>query len=144
ANDVAGKEKVQEPVSEYDQALKNVLVRMMNQEKEATEQSDNVRREFQAQCNSQSLQEKSSDDKAGDNTANDVAGKEKVQEPVSEYDQALKNVLVDVFSYTFFLVSQPQLLRWESRLQRVRMDLSYVVKVEKQKPITVQNRHHQD
>nr|GEX53976.1 hypothetical protein [Tanacetum cinerariifolium] len=35
----------------------------------------------------------SSDDKAGDNTANDVAGKEKVQEPVSEYDQALKNVL---------------------------------------------------
>nr|GFB56798.1 hypothetical protein [Tanacetum cinerariifolium] len=36
---------------------------------------------------------KSSDGKAGDNTTNDAAGKEKVQEPVSEYDQALKNVL---------------------------------------------------
>nr|GEZ33366.1 ribonuclease H-like domain-containing protein [Tanacetum cinerariifolium] len=36
ADDADGKEKVQEPVSEYDQALKNVLVRMMNQEKEAT------------------------------------------------------------------------------------------------------------
>nr|GEU40676.1 hypothetical protein [Tanacetum cinerariifolium] len=41
ADDVASKEKVQEPISEYDQALKNVLERMMNQEKEATEQSDN-------------------------------------------------------------------------------------------------------
>nr|GEU84666.1 putative ribonuclease H-like domain-containing protein [Tanacetum cinerariifolium] len=58
ADDAAGKEKVQEPVSEYDQALKNVLERMMNQEKEATEQSDDVKKEFQAQCNSQLLQEK--------------------------------------------------------------------------------------
>nr|GEX42952.1 uncharacterized mitochondrial protein AtMg00810-like [Tanacetum cinerariifolium] len=58
AYDAAGKEKVQEPVSEYDQALKNVLDRMMNKEKEATEQSDDVRKEFQAQCNSQLLQEK--------------------------------------------------------------------------------------
>nr|GEV00497.1 putative ribonuclease H-like domain-containing protein [Tanacetum cinerariifolium] len=58
ANDALGKEKVQELVSEYDQALKNVLVRMMNQEKEATEQSNDVRKEFQAQCNSQTLQEK--------------------------------------------------------------------------------------
>nr|GEZ02969.1 hypothetical protein [Tanacetum cinerariifolium] len=31
------------------------------------------------------------DDKARDNTADDAAGKEKVQEPVSEYDQALNN-----------------------------------------------------
>nr|GEX29019.1 putative ribonuclease H-like domain-containing protein [Tanacetum cinerariifolium] len=45
ANDGAGKEMVQEPVSEYDQALKNVLERMMNQEKEATEQSDDVRKD---------------------------------------------------------------------------------------------------
>nr|GEV62096.1 hypothetical protein [Tanacetum cinerariifolium] len=58
ADDAAGKEKVQEPVSKYDQALKNVLERMMNQEKDATEQSDNVRKEFQAQCNIQLLQEK--------------------------------------------------------------------------------------
>nr|GEW54786.1 ribonuclease H-like domain-containing protein [Tanacetum cinerariifolium] len=57
-DDAAGKEKVQEPVSKYDQALKNVLERMMNQEKEATEHSDDFRKEFQAQCNSQLLQEK--------------------------------------------------------------------------------------
>nr|GEX80683.1 retrovirus-related Pol polyprotein from transposon TNT 1-94 [Tanacetum cinerariifolium] len=54
ADDAAGKEKVQELVSEYDQALKNVLERMMNQEKEATEQSNNVRKEFQAQFNTAS------------------------------------------------------------------------------------------
>nr|GEZ62509.1 ribonuclease H-like domain-containing protein [Tanacetum cinerariifolium] len=58
ADDAAGEEKVQEPVSEYDQALKNVLERMMNQKKEATEHSDDIRKEFQAQCNSQLLQEK--------------------------------------------------------------------------------------
>nr|GEW55009.1 putative ribonuclease H-like domain-containing protein [Tanacetum cinerariifolium] len=56
-DDAAGKEKVEEPVSEYDQALKNVLERMINQEKKATEQSNDVRKEFQAQCNSQLLQE---------------------------------------------------------------------------------------
>nr|GFB53521.1 hypothetical protein [Tanacetum cinerariifolium] len=49
ANDATGTEKVQEPVSEKDQALKNVLNRMMNQEKEATKQSDAVRKEFKAQ-----------------------------------------------------------------------------------------------
>ncbi|GKC94298.1 putative ribonuclease H-like domain-containing protein [Tanacetum coccineum] len=58
ADDAAGKKNVQEPASEYDQALKNVLDRMMNQEKEATEQSDAVRKEFEAQCNSQLPQEK--------------------------------------------------------------------------------------
>ncbi|GJY92273.1 putative ribonuclease H-like domain-containing protein [Tanacetum coccineum] len=57
-NDTAGKKNVQEPASEYDQALKNVLERMMNQEKEAIEQSDDVRKEFEAQCDSQLLQEK--------------------------------------------------------------------------------------
>nr|GEU51121.1 hypothetical protein [Tanacetum cinerariifolium] len=57
-DDADGKEKVQEPVSEYDQALNNVLERMMNQDKEATKQLDDVRNEFQAQCNSQLLQEK--------------------------------------------------------------------------------------
>nr|GEX13960.1 copia protein [Tanacetum cinerariifolium] len=49
ADDAAGKEKVQEPVSEYDQDLKNVLESMMNQEHEATEQSNDVRKEFQEQ-----------------------------------------------------------------------------------------------
>ncbi|GJY56586.1 hypothetical protein Tco_0455701 [Tanacetum coccineum] len=48
----------QEPASEYDQALKNVLDTMMDQEKEATEQSDAVRKEFEAQCDSQLLQER--------------------------------------------------------------------------------------
>ncbi|GJY41511.1 hypothetical protein Tco_0428781, partial [Tanacetum coccineum] len=49
-NDDACKKTVQEPASEYDQALKNVLDKMMDQEKEATEQSDAVRKEFEAQC----------------------------------------------------------------------------------------------
>nr|GEY87768.1 ubiquitin hydrolase [Tanacetum cinerariifolium] len=48
ADDAAGKEKLQELVSVYDQALKNVLERMMNQDKETIEQSDDVRKEFQA------------------------------------------------------------------------------------------------
>nr|GFA38389.1 hypothetical protein [Tanacetum cinerariifolium] len=46
ADDTVGKEKVQEPVSEYDQDLKNVLEMMMNQEKKASKQSDDVRKEF--------------------------------------------------------------------------------------------------
>ncbi|GJR17063.1 hypothetical protein Tco_0965590 [Tanacetum coccineum] len=57
-DDDACKKTVQEPASEYDQALKNVLDKMMDQEKEATEQSDAVRKEFKAQCDSQLLQEK--------------------------------------------------------------------------------------
>ncbi|GJW62384.1 putative ribonuclease H-like domain-containing protein, partial [Tanacetum coccineum] len=54
----ACKKTVQESASEYDQALKNVLDKMMDQEKEATDQSDAVRKEFEAQCDSQLLQEK--------------------------------------------------------------------------------------
>ncbi|GJS69921.1 putative ribonuclease H-like domain-containing protein, partial [Tanacetum coccineum] len=49
-DDDACKKTVQEPASEYDQALKNVLDKMMDQEKEATEQSDAVRKEFEAHC----------------------------------------------------------------------------------------------
>ncbi|GJX30716.1 putative ribonuclease H-like domain-containing protein, partial [Tanacetum coccineum] len=52
-DDDACKKTIQEPVSKYDQALKNVLDKMMDQEKEATEQSDTVRKEFEAQCDSQ-------------------------------------------------------------------------------------------
>ncbi|GJU86038.1 putative ribonuclease H-like domain-containing protein [Tanacetum coccineum] len=48
-NGGASKKIVQEPASEYDQALKNVLDKMMNQDKEATKQSDTVRKEFEAQ-----------------------------------------------------------------------------------------------
>ncbi|GKB60899.1 putative ribonuclease H-like domain-containing protein [Tanacetum coccineum] len=44
-DDDACKKTVQEPTSEYDQALKNVLDKMMDQEKEATEQSDAVRKD---------------------------------------------------------------------------------------------------
>ncbi|GJS36386.1 uncharacterized mitochondrial protein-like protein [Tanacetum coccineum] len=47
-NDDACKKTIQEPASEHDQALKNVLDKMMDQEKEATEQSDAVRKEFEA------------------------------------------------------------------------------------------------
>ncbi|GJS63930.1 putative ribonuclease H-like domain-containing protein [Tanacetum coccineum] len=57
-DDAASKNDVQEPANEYDQALKNVLDKMMDQEKEASEQSDVVRKEFEAQCNSNLLQEK--------------------------------------------------------------------------------------
>ncbi|GJT16590.1 putative ribonuclease H-like domain-containing protein [Tanacetum coccineum] len=57
-DDDACKKTIQEPASEYDQALKNVLDKMMDQEKEATEQSDAIRKEFEAQCDSQLLQEK--------------------------------------------------------------------------------------
>ncbi|GJZ75000.1 hypothetical protein Tco_0639465 [Tanacetum coccineum] len=57
-DDDACKKTVQEPAREYDQALKNVLDKMMDQEKEATEKSDAVRKEFEAQCDSQLLQEK--------------------------------------------------------------------------------------
>ncbi|GKC85105.1 hypothetical protein Tco_1140822 [Tanacetum coccineum] len=57
-DDVACKKTVQEPASAYDQALKNVLDKMIDQEKEVTEQSDVVRKEFEAQCNSQLLQRK--------------------------------------------------------------------------------------
>ncbi|GKB45938.1 putative ribonuclease H-like domain-containing protein, partial [Tanacetum coccineum] len=44
ANDSAGKSPVQKPASENKQALKNVLDKMMDQEKEATKQSDTVRK----------------------------------------------------------------------------------------------------
>ncbi|GKF98721.1 hypothetical protein Tco_0297504, partial [Tanacetum coccineum] len=57
-DDDACKKTVQEPTSEYDQALKNVLDKIMDQEKEDTEQSDAVRKEFEDQCDSQLLQEK--------------------------------------------------------------------------------------
>ncbi|GKB25801.1 putative ribonuclease H-like domain-containing protein, partial [Tanacetum coccineum] len=57
-NDDACKKIVQEPASEYDQALKNVLDKMMDQEKEVTEQSDAIKKEFEAKCDRQILQEK--------------------------------------------------------------------------------------
>ncbi|GJR67001.1 retrovirus-related pol polyprotein from transposon TNT 1-94 [Tanacetum coccineum] len=50
ADDSAGESPVQKPASEKEQALKNVLDNMMDQEKEATKQSDAVRKEFEAQC----------------------------------------------------------------------------------------------
>ncbi|GKF38339.1 hypothetical protein Tco_0118400, partial [Tanacetum coccineum] len=58
-NDTAGEPHVQKPASENEQALKNVLDKMMDQEKEATDQSDVVRKEFEAQCNRQHLSGKS-------------------------------------------------------------------------------------
>ncbi|GJX57056.1 putative ribonuclease H-like domain-containing protein [Tanacetum coccineum] len=42
-------------ISKNEKALKNVLDKMMDQEKEAKEQSDTVRKEFEAQCNRQNL-----------------------------------------------------------------------------------------
>ncbi|GKG07294.1 hypothetical protein Tco_0330263 [Tanacetum coccineum] len=51
-DDDACRKTIQEPASRYDQALKNVLDKMMDQEKEATKQSDAVRKKFEALCNS--------------------------------------------------------------------------------------------
>ncbi|GJS68215.1 ribonuclease H-like domain-containing protein [Tanacetum coccineum] len=55
ADNAAGEKPVQKPASENEQALKNVLDKMMDQEKEAKEQSDAVRKEFEAQCNRQNF-----------------------------------------------------------------------------------------
>ncbi|GKC70347.1 putative ribonuclease H-like domain-containing protein, partial [Tanacetum coccineum] len=55
ADDAAGEKPVQKPASENEQALKNVLDKMMDQEKETEEQSDTVRKEFEAQCNRQNI-----------------------------------------------------------------------------------------
>ncbi|GJX94070.1 hypothetical protein Tco_0348656 [Tanacetum coccineum] len=52
-DDDACRKTIQEPTSEYDQALKNVLDKMMDQEKEAIEQSDAVKKVFEAQCDRQ-------------------------------------------------------------------------------------------
>ncbi|GKD38104.1 retrovirus-related pol polyprotein from transposon TNT 1-94, partial [Tanacetum coccineum] len=53
--------------SENEQVLKNVLDKMMDQEKEAAEQSDAVRKEFEAQCNRELLQGKAT--KASNNNS---------------------------------------------------------------------------
>ncbi|GJU23238.1 ribonuclease H-like domain-containing protein [Tanacetum coccineum] len=58
ADDAAGVTSIQKPASENEQALKNVLDKIMDQEKEATKQSDVVRKEFEAQCNKELLQGK--------------------------------------------------------------------------------------
>ncbi|GJS03949.1 hypothetical protein Tco_0320457 [Tanacetum coccineum] len=58
ADDAAGETPVQKPASKNKKSLKNVLDKMIDQEKEATEQSDAVRKEFEAQCNRELLQGK--------------------------------------------------------------------------------------
>ncbi|GJW18238.1 putative ribonuclease H-like domain-containing protein [Tanacetum coccineum] len=45
ADDAAGETPIQKPASENEQALKNILDKMMDQEKEASEQSDVVRKD---------------------------------------------------------------------------------------------------
>ncbi|GJX01435.1 putative ribonuclease H-like domain-containing protein [Tanacetum coccineum] len=55
ADDAASETPIQKPESENEQTLKNVLDKMMDQEKEATKQSDDVIKEFGAQCNRQNL-----------------------------------------------------------------------------------------
>ncbi|GKF43426.1 hypothetical protein Tco_0129978, partial [Tanacetum coccineum] len=46
ADDAAGKSPIQKPASENEQVLKNVLDKMIDQEKEAIEQSDTVRKDI--------------------------------------------------------------------------------------------------
>ncbi|GJT21408.1 putative ribonuclease H-like domain-containing protein [Tanacetum coccineum] len=57
-DDAASETHIQKLVSENEQALKNILNNMMDQEKEDTEQSDDVRKEFEAQCNRELFQGK--------------------------------------------------------------------------------------
>ncbi|GJR46198.1 putative ribonuclease H-like domain-containing protein [Tanacetum coccineum] len=59
ADDAAGETPVQKPATENEQTLKNVLDKIMDQEKEAKEQSNAIRKEFKAQCNMQHLLGKS-------------------------------------------------------------------------------------
>ncbi|GKC03106.1 hypothetical protein Tco_0994716 [Tanacetum coccineum] len=61
ADDVVGESPVQKQESENEQVLKNVLDKMMDQEKEATKQSDAVRKEFEAQFNVASAPRTSND-----------------------------------------------------------------------------------
>ncbi|GJZ20856.1 hypothetical protein Tco_0557446, partial [Tanacetum coccineum] len=56
--DVAGESPVQKLVSKNEQALKNILDKMMDQEKEGIEQSDAFRKYFEAQCNKELFQTK--------------------------------------------------------------------------------------
>ncbi|GJY84054.1 putative ribonuclease H-like domain-containing protein, partial [Tanacetum coccineum] len=59
ADDPAGETPIQKPASENAQAFKNILDKMMDQEMEATEKPNVVRKEFEAQCNRQHLSGKS-------------------------------------------------------------------------------------
>ncbi|GKD36870.1 hypothetical protein Tco_1257077 [Tanacetum coccineum] len=59
ADDAAGETPVQKPASENEQTLKNVLDKIIDQDKEATEQSDAGRKEFEAQYNRQHVSGKS-------------------------------------------------------------------------------------
>ncbi|GKD03689.1 hypothetical protein Tco_1178663 [Tanacetum coccineum] len=55
ADDSASESPIEKLASKNEQALKNVLDKMMDQENDATKQSDAVRQEFEAQCNRQNL-----------------------------------------------------------------------------------------
>ncbi|GKD12399.1 hypothetical protein Tco_1196806, partial [Tanacetum coccineum] len=57
-NDAAGKKTVEEPSNEDEQAMRDTLDKMLNQEKEATEQSNVVRKEFEAECDRELLYRK--------------------------------------------------------------------------------------
>ncbi|GJY12236.1 retrovirus-related pol polyprotein from transposon TNT 1-94, partial [Tanacetum coccineum] len=55
ADDATGEKPVQKPASENQQTLNNVLDKMMDQEKEAKEQSYTIRKEFEAQLHQELL-----------------------------------------------------------------------------------------
>ncbi|GJV16536.1 putative ribonuclease H-like domain-containing protein [Tanacetum coccineum] len=58
ADDTAGKKTIEEPASEDEQAIRDALDKMLNQEKEATEQSNAFRKEFEAECDRELLHRK--------------------------------------------------------------------------------------
>ncbi|GJY64293.1 putative ribonuclease H-like domain-containing protein [Tanacetum coccineum] len=55
-NDAAGKKTEQQPANEEDQTLKDAVNKMMNKQKEATEHSDDVKNQFEAECNKKLFQ----------------------------------------------------------------------------------------
>ncbi|GJW09507.1 putative ribonuclease H-like domain-containing protein [Tanacetum coccineum] len=71
ADDAAGQKNVQVPANENDQALKNVLGKMINQEKEALEQSD-ASKEYKAVSNRLLLRRKT-DEASSTNSFNTVS-----------------------------------------------------------------------
>ncbi|GKA66243.1 putative ribonuclease H-like domain-containing protein, partial [Tanacetum coccineum] len=58
ANDAAGKNTIKEPASEDEQAMRYTLDKMLNQEKEASKQSNAIIKEFEAECDRELLHRK--------------------------------------------------------------------------------------
>ncbi|GKA08362.1 putative ribonuclease H-like domain-containing protein, partial [Tanacetum coccineum] len=90
-DDAAGETPVQKPASENEQALKNVLDKMMDQEKEASEKSDAVRKEVMMKVQNTGIFGSAFDDEDLDTYNSPFA--DQVMGAEADFKQALKNVL---------------------------------------------------